>query len=104
MKKETPIDRLRKALIDKVGRPLDERAVRKPNPLVTRGILHKRAFGIYHWDTFDNETILIAERTELEKAIEFVQKRYAGRISPDGADRVDIVDRDGNIVWKASVR
>lgn len=104
MKKETPIDRLRKALVDKVGRPLDERVVRKPNPLLTKGILHKRTFGIYHWDTFDNETILIAERSTLEKAIEFVQKRYAGRIDSDGADQVDIVDRGGNIVWKASVR
>lgn len=68
------------------------------------GILHKKAFGVYHWDTFDNETILIAERATLKAAQKFVQKRYAGRIGSDGADQVDIVDRDGNIVHKVSVR
>ena len=71
---------------------------------VKRGIQHKKAFGIYHWDTFDNETILIAERASLKAAQEFVQRRYAGRIGSDGADQVDIVDRLGNIVEKVSVR
>lgn len=67
-------------------------------------IQHKKAFGIYHWDTFDNETLLIGEANTLEEAKKFVQTRYAGRIGPDGADQVDIVDRSGNIVWKESVR
>ena len=69
-----------------------------------RGIQHKKAFGVYHWDTFDNETILIGEAATLEAAKKIVQKRYAGRIGSDGADQVDIVDRDGNIVEKVSVR
>lgn len=71
---------------------------------VKKGILHKKAYGIYHWDTFDNETLLIGEARTLKAAQDFVQKRYAGRIGSDGADQVDIVDRKGNIVWKASVR
>lgn len=75
-----------------------------PSRTVKRGILHKKAFGIYHWDTFDNETLLIGEAQTLEAAKAFVQTRYAGRIGPDGADQVDIVDRSGNVVEKVSVR
>ena len=65
---------------------------------------HTKNFGIYHWDTFDNETILISESDTLAEAEQFVQYRYHGRIGPDGADRVDIVDRGGNVVRKYNVR
>lgn len=61
-------------------------------------ISHKKQFGIYHWDTFDNTTILIDEKDTLEQAHAFVQERYKGRIGPTGADQVDIVDQNGNIV------
>jgi hypothetical protein len=30
-------------------------------------IKHKKTFGLYHWDTFDNEIILIAEKTPWKK-------------------------------------
>lgn len=66
-------------------------------------ITHKKKFGVYHWDTFDNETLLIAEADTLEEAQEIVNTRYKGRISGNGADRVDIVDDRGNIVQQASV-
>jgi len=64
---------------------------------------HTRAYGVYHWDTFDNETFLIGEADTLEEAQEIVQARYRGRIGPDGADKVDIV-HNGHIVEQVSVR
>ena len=66
-------------------------------------IKHKKSFGIYHWDTFDNETLLIAEADTLLEAEEAIKARYAGRLGPHGADQVDIVDKKGNIVRKFSV-
>lgn len=66
-------------------------------------ILHKKAFGIYHWDTFDNETLLVGEADSLLEAIGFVLGRYHNRISKKGADRVDIVDSKGNVVEKYNV-
>lgn len=66
-------------------------------------IQHTKAFGIYHWDTFDNVTLLIDEADTKEQAEEKVEKKYSKdaigpRIRDTGADRVDIVDRAGNIV------
>lgn len=54
-------------------------------------------YKVYHWDTFDNETILIDEFDILSDAVDFVNKRYAGRITNSGADRVDIVDQNGDV-------
>ena len=67
-------------------------------------IQHTKQFGIYHWDTFDNETILIAETNTLPQAQRKVRKRYGERISPDGADRVEIVNRNGDIVRSYQVK
>lgn len=61
-------------------------------------ILHKKEFGIYHWDTFDNETILIDEKDTLDEAKEFVQNKYGKRISKQGADKVEIVNLRGTVV------
>ena len=63
-----------------------------------------KAFGIYHWDTFDNETILIGEADTLVDAQQFVQERYKGRLGSNGADRVDIGDQLGEIVDQYSTR
>lgn len=61
-------------------------------------IQHKKKLGIYHWDTFDNETLLIDEADTLTQARAKVRKRYGDRIRVSGADQVDIVDKAGNIV------
>lgn len=61
-------------------------------------IQHKKKIGVYQWDTFDNETILINEFETFEEADRFVRSRYNGRIGPNGADRIDIVDKQGNIL------
>jgi hypothetical protein len=66
-------------------------------------IEHKKEFGIYHWDTFDNETFLVDEADTLQEAQDKVQEKYKGRIRSTGADRVDIVDKRGNVVDKYSV-
>ena len=63
-----------------------------------RGIQHTKKFGIYHWDTFDNETFKIDEADSLVEAEDKVKKRYGDRIRDTGADQVDIVDLKGNIV------
>ena len=61
-------------------------------------IQHKKAFGIYHCDTFDNVTLLIDEAKTYKEAEEKVQKHYGDRIRGSGADQVDIVDKKGNVV------
>ena len=66
-------------------------------------ITHKKAFGIYYWDTFDNETDLVAEADTFPEAEKKVQKKYGKRIGGHGADRVDIVDLKGNVVAKFAV-
>ena len=59
---------------------------------------HTKKFGIYHWDTFDNETFLKHEEDVLDDAINWVQTNYGDRLRPSGADRVEIVDDRGNVV------
>lgn len=66
-------------------------------------ITHKKKFGIYHWDTFDNETILVGEADTAVEAIEFVNDKYGDRIKRTGADQVDIVDLKGNVLEKFRV-
>lgn len=66
-------------------------------------ITHKKKLGIYHWDTFDNETILIDEADDLAEAEQKINERYKGRISPNGADQVDVVDQNGNVLRKYKV-
>lgn len=61
-------------------------------------IQHKKKFGVYHWDTFDNDTSLIEEFNTLPEAEKYVSEHYKGRININGADQVDIVDDKGNIV------
>lgn len=60
-------------------------------------IEHKKKFGVYHWDTFDNQTILIHEGDNLPACIKYVKDKYGERIRSTGADQVDIVDSKGNI-------
>lgn len=63
---------------------------------------HKKEFGVYHWDTFDNTTILIAEADTLAQAEAKVVKRYGERIRVSGADRVEIVSH-GRVIKSFSV-
>lgn len=64
----------------------------------------KKKFGIYHWDFIDeNEVMMIDERDDLREAIFAVMSKYEGRIFGSGADKVDIVDLEGNIVVQFNV-
>ena len=66
---------------------------------------HKKRFGVYHWDTFDNETLFVRDfdtQAEAEKWIR--EEGYEGRVRPSGADKVDIVDKESaEIVLQFSV-
>lgn len=69
-------------------------------PLDTR---HNKEFGVYHWDTFDNETFFKQDFDTLDQAEEYVNEEYKGRIRLSGGDKVDIVDSKGNIRRQFSV-
>ncbi len=78
-----------------------------------KGIQHTKNFGVYHWDTFDNETFLITKNYSTDEKAEFdtieeaeacVKEIYAGHISDNGADQVDIVNLNGDIVKKFRVK
>jgi len=64
---------------------------------------HKKKFGVYHWDTFDNQTSLAAEADTLDKARKKLKEQYGGSIRSNGADRVEIVDSKGNIVERYNI-
>ena len=66
-------------------------------------IKKKKEFKIFHWDTFDNVIIPIDKAKTIEEAREKVKKQYAGRISDNGADVVEIVDENGRIVERHTV-
>jgi len=67
-------------------------------------ITHTKEFGIYHWDTFDNETILVGEADTLAEAIKFIDDKYGKRIHNTGADRIEVVDLAGNILRHFNIR
>ena len=66
-------------------------------------ISHTKEYGIYHWDTFDNVTLLVAETDTLAQAEAKVKKKYGDRIRSNGADQVEIVDSNGNICGRFNV-
>jgi hypothetical protein len=66
-------------------------------------ITHKKKFGIYHWDTFDNRTLCIDQADTLKSAEDKVVKKYGDRITSQGADRVDIVDKKGKVLRSYTV-
>jgi hypothetical protein len=66
-------------------------------------ISHKKKYGIYHWDTFDNYTFLVDEASTIEEAEEKIQKHYKGCLNGNGADQVDIVDQHGNVIKNFAV-
>lgn len=66
-------------------------------------ISHEKEFGIYHWDTFDNETLLVDEADTLKEAEEKVRDKYKDRIKLSGADKVDIVNKNGDVMKSFSV-
>jgi hypothetical protein len=67
-------------------------------------VSHTKEFGVYHWDTFDNETLFLDEFDTQKQAEDYVAEKYKGRIDSNGADQVDIVDSKGKIVRAYKVR
>lgn len=66
-------------------------------------ISHKKEFGVYYWDTFDNETILMDEFDKEDQAKEYIKNKYNDRIGNRGADRVEIVNSKGMVVDHYSI-
>jgi hypothetical protein len=66
---------------------------------------HKKRFGVYHWDTFDNETFFKRDFDTQEEAERWIkEEEYQGRLRPSGADKVDVVDKESaEIVLQFSV-
>lgn len=58
----------------------------------------EKDFGVYRWDTFDNETIMIDEFDTISNAKKFIKEHYGDRLRSNGADKVDIVDLRGNVI------
>ena len=67
-------------------------------------IEHKKNFGIYHWDTFDNVTLLIDEANTFKEAKSKLVDKYKDRMASNGADKVEIVDKKGIIVFCSWVK
>ena len=64
---------------------------------------HKnKEFGLYLWDTFDNETILLDEFDNRAEAA--LHARWKFRIDPNGADQVEVVDRQGRILEQYKIK
>ncbi len=59
-------------------------------------IEHTARFGIYHWDTVDDETMLLSQADTIKEAEEYVKKHCC--VEAYGADQVDIVDLRGNVI------
>lgn len=55
-----------------------------------------KAFGVYHWDTFDNETTFLDDFDTYKEAEKFIKNHYGDRIKPNGADKAEIIGLDGN--------
>ncbi len=64
-------------------------------------ISHTKAFGVYHWDTFDNRTLLVHEADSKVDARIWVEGHCD--IQVGGADEVDIVDGKGDIMARFHV-
>lgn len=67
-------------------------------------ISHTKKYGVYHWDTFDNTTLLMFEDDTFSNCFLFISDNYGKRVHPDGADVVEIVTRKGNIMHKENVK
>jgi len=58
---------------------------------------HEKDYGVYHWDTFDDTTLFVGEGDTVADCCLLILKEYGSRIVGHGADRVEIVDQEGNI-------
>lgn len=58
---------------------------------------HKKGFGVYLWDTFDNETIFLKGGFKTaDAALMWAKKDHP--YNPTGADKIDIVSAKGVVV------
>lgn len=67
-------------------------------------IKHTKKYGVYHWDTFDNATLLLFESDDMEECRLWTINYYGDRLDKAGADYVDLVDDKRNIVKQSRVK
>lgn len=65
---------------------------------------HSKNYGVYLWDTFDNQTILLFESNSLRKCFYYILAGYEKKIAGTGADKIEIVDAAGNVVLEAKIK
>lgn len=66
--------------------------------------LGNEKFVVMHWDTFDNETFKVGGANTLIEALAIINKKYKGCLSDEGADRIEIINLKGDIVYKVGVK
>ena len=59
-----------------------------------------KEYGVYYWDTFDNETLFLKDFDNQPAAEAYIEKRYKGRLHSSGADKIDIVTKSTRSVVK----
>lgn len=65
---------------------------------------HKdKEYGVYHWDTTSNTTMLIAQEDTLYEAQEFIAARYGDRLDSRGVNRAQVATRAGDVVYSTSI-
>ncbi|MHA2428275.1 MAG: hypothetical protein ACXADB_09655 [Candidatus Hermodarchaeia archaeon] len=64
---------------------------------------HEKDYGVYHWDTFDDTTLFMGEGDTVADCCLLILNKYSSRIVGNGADRVEIVDQEGNIVVRFNI-
>jgi hypothetical protein len=61
-------------------------------------------FVVMHWDTFDDTVFRVGGAETMHEALRLVADKYKGKLSDKGADRVEIVNHLGDIVYRAGVK
>jgi hypothetical protein len=64
---------------------------------------------VYHWDTFDGQvgSILIGKKEGYPSILEadrFIREHYGERLCPSGADKVEVVNKFGQVVARFPVK
>ena len=64
-------------------------------------IEHTRRYGIYRRNIVDDIVtvgkVLVSEKDTLSESERFVEFEFKEQISSEGSDRIEIIDRDGNV-------
>lgn len=63
-------------------------------------------YRIYHWDNFEppgEDTLLIGDAETIQEAEDLIIQKYGNRLFGNGADRIQIVNAQGDVVKSFNV-